>query len=259
MQIVTRPLGHSTHNPFWTSNRGNVQAGEARAGRLCRAMLRPPQIAPSILGADLGRLADEVADVVAGGADLIHVDVMDVHFVPNLTFGPEIVRRLRTVTALSIDVHMMVRDPERYVEAFALAGADIITVHAEATVHLQRTLTAIRQLGKKAGVALNPNTPESVLQYVLADTDLILVMTVNPGFAGQQFLPEILPKISKTHQLVLDSGFDINIEVDGGVTPETARRIASAGADILVAGAAIYGKSDRRAAIADIRAAALGY
>jgi len=150
-------------------------------------MPRPIQIAPSILASDFGRLADEIKDVASGGADLIHVDVMDGTFVPNLTLGPDIVRSVRKATSLPIDVHMMVMQPERHIEAFAAAGADIITVHAEATIHLQRTLNAIRQLGKRAGVALNPHTSEHGLEYILGDIDLILVLTINPGFSGQAF------------------------------------------------------------------------
>ena len=218
-------------------------------------MPRPIQIAPSILAADFGRLADEIADVEAG-ADLIHVDIMDGNFVPNLSLGPAIVLSVRKATSLPIDVHLMVMAPERHIEAFAGAGADIITVHAEATIHLQRTLNAIRQLGKRVGVALNPHTPESGLQYVLGDIDLILVMTVNPGFSGQAFLREVLPKISAVHRLVLDSNRDVSIEVDGGINPQTAREVAIAGADILVAGAAIYAMQDRRSAIETIRTAA---
>ena len=219
-------------------------------------MLRPIQIAPSILAADLGRLADEIADVATGGADLIHVDVMDGNFVPNLSLGPDIVRSIRKATTLPIDVHMMVMDPERHIGAFAAAGADIITVHVEATTHLQRTLLVIRQLGKRAGVALNPHTSESALQYVLSDIDLILVMTVNPGFSGQAFLPGVLPKISNVRRLVSESNQDISIEVDGGISPQTAPAVASAGADILVAGAAIYTTRDRRKAIESIRMSA---
>ena len=217
-------------------------------------MARPIQIAPSILASDFGRLADEIKDVASGGADLIHVDVMDGTFVPNLTLGPDIVRSARKATSLPIDVHMMVMQPERHIEAFAAAGADIITVHAEATIHLQRTLHAIRQLGKRAGVAHNPHTSEHGLEYILGDIDLILVLTINPGFSGQAFLPGVLPKISNIRQLV--STRDISIEVDGGINTQTAQEVARAGADILVTGAAVYGQPDRRKAIATIRSAA---
>jgi ribulose-phosphate 3-epimerase len=235
-----------------------VRSGLAERERFDYAarMLRPIQIAPSILAADFGRLADEIADVAAGGADLIHVDVMDGTFVPNLTLGPDIVRAARKATTLPIDVHMMVMQPERHIEAFAAAGADIITVHVEATIHLQRTLNAIRQLGKRAGVALNPHTSEQGLEYVLDDIDLILVLTINPGFSGQAFLPGVLPKISSIQQLISSRGRDISIEVDGGINPQTAPEVTRAGADILVTGAAVYAQPDRRAAIETIRTAA---
>ncbi len=219
-------------------------------------MRRPIQIAPSILASDFGRLADEIADVTAGGANLIHVDVMDGTFVPNLTLGPDVVRAARKATTLPIDVHMMVMQPERHIEAFAAAGADMITVHAEATIHLQRTLSAIRKLGKRAGVALNPHTSEHGLEYILDDIDLILVLTINPGFSGQAFLPGVLPKIANIQQLISSRGRDISIEVDGGINTQTAPEVTRAGADILVTGAAVYGKPDRRKAIESIRAAA---
>jgi ribulose-phosphate 3-epimerase len=231
---------------------------EGRCVDYAQSMLGPILIAPSILAADLGRLADEIADVESGGADLIHVDVMDGSFVPNLSLGPDIVRSVRKSTALPVEVHLMVLEPERHIEAFAAAGADIITVHAEATIHLQRALHAIRGLGKRAGVALNPHTPECGLSYVVGDLDLILVMTVNPGFSGQAFLPGMLAKIANIRQLVSNSGHEIRIEVDGGINPETAQSVAASGADILVAGAAVYAASDRRRAIGTIRAAALG-
>ncbi len=219
-------------------------------------MARSIRIATSILAADFGRLADEVGEAAAGGADLIHVDVMDGRFVPNFTVGPDIVRAVRRSTDLPIDVHMMVLEPERHIEAFASAGADIITVHIEATVHLQRTLHAIRQLGKRAGVALNPHTPETWLSYVLSDIDLILAMTVNPGYTAQTFLPGVLPKISAVRKLVLASGRSIDIEVDGGINTQTVASVVQAGADTLVAGAAVYSAGDRRAAIGAIRTAA---
>ena len=219
-------------------------------------MARPIQIAPSILAADFGRLADEVLDVEAGGANLIHIDVMDGRFVPNLTVGVDVLKALRRTTKLPLDVHLMVVEPERHIETFSDAGADIITIHAEAGVHLQRTLHSIRQLGKRAGLALNPHTPESVLKYLLPDVDLILAMTVNSGFTGQEFLPQVLPKISAIHKMVVASGHDVNIEVDGGIGPHNAASVAGAGADILVAGAAIYRSSNRRDAIENIRSLA---
>ena len=219
-------------------------------------MQKSLQIAPSILGADFGHLADEVTALCEGGADLIHVDMMDGRFVPNLTFGAVIIRQIRRTTQLPVDVHMMVLEPERHLHVVADAGADIITVHAEATAHLQRTLSEIRNLGKRAGVALNPSTSPSVLEYVLADIDVVLIMTVNPGFSGQSFLPHIVPKISSVRQMVQEGGFDIRIHVDGGINPKTAAGVVRAGAETLVAGTAIIDCSDRRAAIRQLRDAA---
>lgn len=214
------------------------------------------RVAPSILSADLGRLAEEVHEVEEGGADWIHVDVMDGRFVPNITLGPAIVGAVRRATTLPVDVHLMIVEPEKYVEQFAEAGADVISVHIEASVHLQRTLSEIRRLGKRAGVVLNPHTPEEHLRYVLADVDLILVMSVNPGFGGQAFLPAVLPKLSGLRRMIDDAGLDVDLEVDGGVSPETARQVVEAGANVLVAGSAVFGETDRRAAIAAIREAA---
>lgn len=214
------------------------------------------RIAPSILSADLGKLAAEIADVEAGGADWIHVDVMDGRFVPNITLGPIVVAAARRATRLPLDVHLMIVEPERYIEAFAEAGADVISVHVEACTHLQRTLAEIRRLGKKAGVVLNPHTPEESIRYVMDDVDLILVMSVNPGFGGQKFLPAVLPKLAKLRTMIDTTGRNIALEVDGGVTPDTARRVVDAGARVLVAGSAVFGTSDRGRAIADIRRAA---
>jgi ribulose-phosphate 3-epimerase len=213
------------------------------------------KIAPSILSADLGRLSDEVADVERGGADWIHLDVMDGRFVPNITMGPIVVEAVRRATKLPLDVHLMIVEPERYIEAFAKAGADVISVHVEASPHLQRTLSAIRGLGKKAGVVLNPHTDERSVEYVLPDVDLILVMSVNPGFGGQKFLSSVLPKVRALRERVDALGLDVHIEVDGGVTPETAGAVVQAGADVLVAGSAVFGSKDRAEAIAKIRAA----
>jgi ribulose-phosphate 3-epimerase len=214
------------------------------------------RIAPSILSADLGRLADEIRDAEAGGADWIHVDVMDGRFVPNITLGPIVVAAARRATPLPLDVHLMIVEPERYLEAFAEAGADVISVHEEACVHLQRTLSQIRSLGKRAGVVLNPHTPESALDYVLDDVDLILVMSVNPGFGGQSFLPSVLPKLAALRKKIDGRGLSIDLEVDGGVAPPTARRVVEAGARVLVAGNAVFGKADRAKAISELRAAA---
>ena len=214
------------------------------------------RIAPSILSADLGRLGDEIRDAEAAGADWIHVDVMDGRFVPNITLGPIVVAAARRATRLPLDVHLMIVEPERYVEAFAEAGADVISVHEEACVHLQRTLSQIRALGKRAGVVLNPHTPESALDYVLDDVDLILVMSVNPGFGGQSFLPAVLPKLSALRKRIDARGLSIDLEVDGGIAPATARRVVEAGARVLVAGNAVFGKPDRAKAISEIRAAA---
>lgn len=215
----------------------------------------PPriQIAPSILSADFAALGAEVRSVEEGGADWIHVDVMDGRFVPNITIGPLVVKALRKVTKLPLDVHLMIVEPERYIEEFAQAGADIISVHVEASPHLQRTLRRIRELGKKAGVVLNPHTPEEGLRYVLDDLDLILVMSVNPGFGGQSFLPQVLPKVEALRKMIDASGRAIDLEIDGGINAETVRSAVDAGARVLVAGSAVFGQRDRAAAIRALR------
>jgi ribulose-phosphate 3-epimerase len=201
-----------------------------------------PKIAPSILSADFARLADGVAEAEAAGADWVHVDVMDGHFVPNLTIGPPVVAALRRVTDLPLDVHLMIDAPERYVEAFADAGADILTVHQEATPHLHRTIQAIKHRGMRAGISLNPATPVSVLEEIITELDMVLVMSVNPGFGGQSFIPTSTAKIDKVRQLLGANGLDhVEIEVDGGIGPDTAGEVVAAGATVLVAGAAIFG------------------
>jgi ribulose-phosphate 3-epimerase len=214
-------------------------------------------IAPSILSADFGRLADEVKDVDAGGCDWLHIDVMDGRYVPNITIGPLIVDAVRKATKKPLDVHLMIVEPERWVDAFVDAGADGITVHEEASVHLARTLQVIKSRGKRAGVSLNPGTSEETLRYVAADVDLVLVMSVNPGFGGQKFLPSQVEKVRRIRKLLNDAGNTAAlIEIDGGIGPDIAALVGEAGVDAYVAGSSIFNKPDRKSAIAALRAAA---
>ncbi len=211
------------------------------------------KIAPSILSADFSRLGDEIRAVEAAGADYIHIDVMDGHFVPNITIGPLIVEAARRATSLPLDVHLMIEDPDRYIPDFAAAGADIIVMHAEAVHHLHRTVQLIKSLGKKAGVSLNPATPLNVLDYVIADLDLVLLMTVNPGFGGQSFIEACLPKIQALRAMLDRRGGEAELEVDGGVKASNIARIAHAGADVFVAGSAVFGSPDYAATIAEMK------
>ena len=215
------------------------------------------QIAPSLLSCDLSRIGEEIRAVEAAGADLIHVDVMDGRFVPNITIGPLVVEAVRKVTKLPIDAHLMIVEPERYVEAFAKAGADIVSVHAEVSPHLHRTLQAIRAAGARPAVALNPSTPLSAVEWVISDAEMVLVMTVNPGFGGQKYIDACTEKIRDLRALADERNPALEIEVDGGVKPDIAAIVAAAGANVLVAGTAVFGQKDYREAIASIRARAV--
>ena len=213
----------------------------------------PLLIAPSILSADFGRLAEEVSAVEAAGADWIHVDVMDGRFVPNITLGPPIVKAIRAATTLPVDVHLMIVEPEKYLDDFANAGADGLTVHVETSPHLHRTLQHVRGLGKRAGVVLNPSTPEDAIRYVLDIADLVLVMSVNPGFGGQAFIPEVLPKVRAIRRMILATGRSIHLEIDGGIAPDTVALATEAGARVLVAGSAVFNHPPYAEAMARLR------
>jgi ribulose-phosphate 3-epimerase len=214
---------------------------------------RAVHIAPSILSADFARLAEEIQRVEEGGADLLHVDVMDGHFVPNLTIGPPIVESLRKVTKLPLDVHLMITNADAFIADFAEAGADYLTVHVEACPHLHRTVQAIKERGVKAGVTLNPATPLASLEEIVHDVDLLLIMSVNPGFGGQAFIPSVLQKIVRARRLIDQTKSHALLEVDGGIKPENAERIITAGADILVAGSAVFCGTDYAATITALR------
>jgi ribulose-phosphate 3-epimerase len=212
------------------------------------------KIAPSILSADFSKLGEEILAVEAAGADWIHIDVMDGHFVPNITIGPGPIQSLRKITRLPFDVHLMIENPERYIDAFADAGCDVITVHVEAARHLHRIIAHIRERGIKAGVSLNPATPLVQVEPILNDIDVLLIMTVNPGFGGQKFINSALPKIRKAREMVNSTAPDVAIEVDGGVTLDNIRSIAEAGADIIVAGASVFGSGNYKQTIGSMKA-----
>ena len=202
------------------------------------------KIAPSILSADFTRLAEEVLEVENAGADYIHIDVMDGHFVPNITIGPLIVKAVRRVTKLPLDVHLMISNPDQFVEDFVKAGADILTVHAEAVIHLHRSIQHIKRAGARPAVSLNPATSLDALEYVLGDLQMVLLMTVNPGFEAQEFIPEVLPKVRRLREMIDQRGLTVDIEVDGGINPETIGLVSSAGANVFVAGSAIFYSED---------------
>ena len=211
------------------------------------------KISPSILSADFTRLGEEITSVVNAGADYIHIDVMDGHFVPNITIGPLVVKAARPVTEIPFDVHLMISQPDLFIEDFVKAGADIISVHAESTVHLHRTVNYIKSCGAKAAVALNPATPISVLDHVLTQLDMVLIMSVNPGFEAQKFIPEVVSKIKSLREKIDKLGLNMEIEVDGGINHETIQSVSSAGADVFVAGSAIYHSKDYAETIQELR------
>jgi len=211
------------------------------------------KIAPSILSADFSRLGDEIRDAVSAGADLIHIDVMDGHFVPNITVGPLVVKAIKKVSTVPLDVHLMIDEPERYLKTFADSGADLITVHAEVCTHLHRVIQTIGESGIKAGVAVNPSTPLCNIEFILPFIDVVLLMSVNPGFGGQRFIPQIIPKVKELARMIEENGYNISIEVDGGITSDNCVDVVSAGAEILVMGNAFYGSDDYHAVIRSVR------
>jgi ribulose-phosphate 3-epimerase len=245
--------------PFRDGPQPEVESTELDGAPAFRHLLssvtlhEPLLVAPSILSADFGRLAEEVRAVEAAGADWIHVDVMDGRFVPNITLGPPIVEAIRAATTLPVDVHLMIVEPEKYLDDFAKAGADGLTVHVEASPHLHRTLQHVRGLGKRPGVVLNPSTHEDAIRYVLDVADLVLVMSVNPGFGGQAFLPEVLPKVRAIRRMIDATGRRIHLEIDGGIAPGTAALATEAGARVLVAGSAVFSHPPYADAIARVR------
>lgn len=215
------------------------------------------KIAPSILAADFAKLGQEVKEVEAAGAELIHIDVMDGHFVPNISFGAIALEAIRPLSTLPMDVHLMIENPDQYIEQFAKAGADYITVHVEACRHLHRTIQLIRSHGVKPGVVLNPHTPIETIQHILEDVDMVLFMTVNPGFGGQKFIESVVPKVEALSKIIKERGLNIEIEIDGGINVETIVPCAKAGATVFVAGSAIYSKEDRAQALQEIKQAGL--
>jgi ribulose-phosphate 3-epimerase len=216
------------------------------------------KLAPSILSADFSRLGEQVALVEKAGVEYLHIDVMDGHFVPNITIGPLVVEALRPKSKLVFDVHLMIENPDNYVEQFVKAGADIVGIHAEAATHLHRSVQLIKSFGVKASVSLNPATPLSAIEYVLQDVDMVLIMSVNPGFGGQKFISGVLPKISALRSMIKEQGLNVDIQVDGGINPDNAGRVVTAGANVLVAGSAVFGATDIPGAVAALRNACRG-